>query len=96
MRCYRTLKDAGRLCSSIGPPGGGNHFIGADRDGSGLYYLVAHTGSRNLGRQVAGIYQKLAVKRQSGRAELTEEIMRDIGATVSVVNVIKPVRMQTK
>lgn len=40
---------------------------------------------------MAGIHQKLAVKRQSGRAELTEEIMRDIGATVSVVNVIKPV-----
>lgn len=32
MRCYLTLKDAGRLCSSIGPPGGGNHFIEADRD----------------------------------------------------------------
>ena len=37
-----------------------------------MYYLVVHTGSRNLGKQVAQIYQKLAVKCQSGWAELME------------------------
>ena len=31
-----------------------------------MTYLVVHTGSRNLGKQVAQIYQKLAVKCQSG------------------------------
>ena len=37
-----------------------------------MTYLVVHTGSRNLGKQVAQIYQKLAVKCQSGWAELME------------------------
>ena len=38
-----------------------------------MMYLVVHTGSRNLGKQVAQIYQKLAMKCQSGWAELMEE-----------------------
>ena len=45
----------------------------------GLYYNgYVHTGSRNLGKQVAQIYQKLAVKCQSGWAELMEEQNRMI------------------
>ena len=43
-----------------------------------MTYLVVHTGSRNLGKQVAQIYQKLAVKCQSGWAELMEEQNRMI------------------
>lgn len=38
-----------------------------------MMYLVVHTGSRNLGKQVAQIYQKLAMKCQSGWAELMIE-----------------------
>lgn len=59
LRCYRELKEVRRLYKSIGSLGGGNHFIELDRNESGLYYLVVHTGSRNLGKQVADIYQKL-------------------------------------
>lgn len=73
LRCYRELKETKRLNLSIGSLGGGNHFIELDKDESNLYYLVVHTGSRNLGKQVADIYQKLAVKCQSGWAELMEE-----------------------
>ena len=73
LRCYRDLKDVKRLDKSIGTLGGGNHFIELDKDESGVYYLVVHTGSRNLGKQVAEIYQKLAVKCQSGWAEMMEE-----------------------
>lgn len=73
MRCYRELKETKRLNLSIGSLGGGNHFIELDRDESNLHYVVVHTGSRNLGKQVADIYQKLAVKCQSGWAELMEE-----------------------
>ena len=76
MRCYRELKETKRLNLSIGSLGGGNHFIEVDKDESGLYYLVVHTGSRNLGKQVADIYQKMAVKCQSGWAELMEEQKR--------------------
>lgn len=73
LRCYRELKETKRLNLSIGSLGGGNHFIELDKDKCGLYYLVVHTGSRNLGKQVAQIYQKLAVKCQSGWGELIEE-----------------------
>ena len=73
LRCYRELKDVKRLDKSIGTLGGGNHFIELDKDVDGVFYLVVHTGSRNLGKQVADIYQKLAVKCQSGWAEMMEE-----------------------
>lgn len=72
LRCYRELKETKRLNASIGTLGGGNHFIEVDRDEAGMHYLVVHTGSRNLGKQVAQIYQKLAIKCQSGWAELME------------------------
>ena len=73
LRCYRELKETKRLNASIGSLGGGNHFIELDKDECGMTYLVVHTGSRNLGKQVARIYQKLAVKCQSGWAGLMEE-----------------------
>ena len=73
IRCYRELKEVKRLDKSIGTLGGGNHFIELDKDEQGIHYLVVHTGSRNLGKQVAEIYQKLAVKCQSGWAEMMEE-----------------------
>ena len=72
LACSRELKDTKRLERSLGTLGGGNHFIEVDRDEAGLYYLVIHTGSRNLGKQVADIYQKLAIKCQLGWAELME------------------------
>lgn len=71
--CKREIKDIKRLYKSIGSLGGGNHFIELDIDDDGMYYLVIHTGSRNLGKQVADIYQKLAVKCQCGWAELMEK-----------------------
>ena len=78
LHCYRELKETKRLNASIGSLGGGNHFIELDKDECGMAYLVVHTGSRNLGNQVAQIYQKLAVKCQSGWAELMEEQNRMI------------------
>ena len=59
--CYGELRDFERLYGSLGTLGGGNHFIEVDEDGDGARYLVIHSGSRNLGLQVAKIYQKLAV-----------------------------------
>lgn len=45
---------------SIGTLGGGNHFIEVNCDNNGSLYLVVHTGSRHLGKQVAEHYQNLA------------------------------------
>lgn len=70
--CYRELKDVKRLYKSIATLGGGNHFIELDEDSTGMQYLVVHTGSRNLGKKVAEIYQKTAVKNMNGWDKLME------------------------
>jgi tRNA-splicing ligase RtcB len=62
LNCYSVLKRKERFERSIGTLGGGNHFIEIDRDDSGNMYLIIHTGSRNLGKQVADYYQNLAIK----------------------------------
>jgi len=66
LECYRELKDSKRLERSIGTLGGGNHFIEIDIASDGTKYLVIHSGSRNLGTQVAGIYQQLAIDLNKG------------------------------
>lgn len=69
LRCYRYLKNAKRLERSLGTLGGGNHFIEIDAAASGDLYLIIHSGSRNLGKQVAEYYQKLAIELHSGKEE---------------------------
>lgn len=69
LRCYRSLKDTKRLERSLGTLGGGNHFIEIDQAKDGTYYLVIHSGSRNLGKQVAEIYQQLAIDLHMGKEE---------------------------
>ena len=71
--CYRELKDAKRLERSLGTLGGGNHFIEIDEAADGTKYLIIHSGSRNLGKQVAEHYQRLAIKLNSGYAEFFEK-----------------------
>jgi len=72
LRCYRSLKDTKRLERSVGTLGGGNHFIEIDIDKDGNKYLVIHSGSRNLGTQVAEFYQALAVDLNLGKGPLLE------------------------
>ena len=69
LRCYRGLKDTKRLERSLGTLGGGNHFIEIDRAADGTKYLVIHSGSRNLGKQVAEYYQQLAIDLNKGKEE---------------------------
>lgn len=66
-RCYRSLKDTKRLERSLGTLGGGNHFIEVDEAADGTRYLVIHSGSRNLGKQVAELYQQLAIDLNKGK-----------------------------
>lgn len=73
MRCHRELKDTKRLERAIGTLGGGNHFIELNQDDQRNTYLVIHTGSRNLGKQVAEFYQKLAIDLSSGKDKMYEE-----------------------
>ncbi|MCM1090595.1 MAG: RtcB family protein [Butyrivibrio sp.] len=66
LRCYRSLKNSKWLERSLGTLGGGNHFIEVDQAQDGTKYLVIHSGSRNLGKQVAEIYQQLAIDLHKG------------------------------
>jgi len=67
--CYRMLRNSKRIERSIGTLGGGNHFIEIDKDKNDNKYLIIHSGSRNLGTQVAEYYQKLAVDLCSGKED---------------------------
>ena len=72
LRCYDGLQRLSWLKKSLGTLGGGNHFIEVDRAEDGTNYLVVHSGSRNLGKQVANLYQSLAVDLNKGIGKYKE------------------------
>ena len=74
LRCFKELKNPARIRKSIGTLGGGNHFIEVDVDEISNKYLIIHTGSRNLGHQVADLYQKKAIEYKIGRASCRERV----------------------
>ncbi len=79
--CFRFLRERDRLSCSLGTLGGGNHFIEIDCAANGTYYLIIHSGSRNLGKQVATLYQRTAVDQQRGLDNLVlqrEELIRTL------------------
>lgn len=79
LRCFSELSNKNDwLGRSLGTLGGGNHFIEIDIDADGNKYLVIHTGSRNLGKQVADIYQNKAIEYCSYHQEMKDEKNRII------------------
>lgn len=100
LRCYRDLKQAKRLERSLGTLGGGNHFIEIDAAEDGTKYLVIHSGSRNLGKQVAELYQALAVELHAGKADYfdkREELIRtykEQGRRSEIQNALKALAAQ--
>lgn len=72
LRCWRHMNNRTRLKNSLGTLGGGNHFIEVDRGEDGTYWLVIHSGSRNLGKQVCEYYQQLAVDIAEGKEDYKE------------------------
>lgn len=50
---------------SIGTLGGGNHFWECQKGDDGHIWIMIHSGSRNLGKQVADHYNKLAIELNS-------------------------------
>ena len=68
--CLRELKETNKFNKAIGTLGGGNHFIELNVDDENNKYLVIHTGSRNMGKQVADYYQNLAIELCSGKEEM--------------------------
>ena len=98
LRCYNKLKNIDWLERSMGTLGGGNHFIEIDEGFEGRKYLVIHTGSRNLGKQVANYYQNLAIELMTGRDKLAYEQDRliaeykDQGRSSEIQDAIKELR----
>jgi len=90
LRCAKHV-DIKRGILSIGTLGGGNHFIELGSDEEGLLYLVVHSGSRNLGKQVCEWYQNAAANslNRKGKGadrvlaylegELLEDYLHDMG-----------------
>ncbi len=72
LRCFSKLKQKTWLKNSLGTLGGGNHFIEIDQSEDGTYWLVIHSGSRNLGKQVCEYYQQLAVDIAEGKEAYME------------------------
>ena len=70
--CYKRLRNVEWIEQSLGTLGGGNHFIEVDADENGNKCLVIHTGSRNLGKQVAEYYQNLAIENMFGKKHIRE------------------------
>ncbi|MBQ8443753.1 MAG: RtcB family protein [Clostridia bacterium] len=74
LKCYKELRNKDRyLQRSLCSLGGGNHFIEVDKAENGDLYIVIHSGSRNLGKQVCEIYQDKAIKNCSYEKEMKEE-----------------------
>lgn len=82
LRCYNSLKNVDRLEKSLSSLGGGNHFIEIDIDDEGNKYLVIHTGSRNLGKQVAEYYQDIAYENINRNNEFYESEIKRIIETL--------------
>ncbi len=87
-----------RAIHSMGTLGGGNHFIEVNKDDEGNIYLVVHSGSRNLGKQVAEYYQEEAYKQLNKNAsyqlEETIERLREEGRHSEIQKTINSLKSQ--
>ncbi len=74
LKCKEHLHNWDRLDLSISSLGGGNHFISIEQNNQGENYLLIHTGSRNLGKQVADYYQAKAVEQVRERESIARNL----------------------
>lgn len=79
LRCYDYLKNPERFPLALGSLGGGNHFIEIAQGCDQELKLIIHSGSRNLGNQVATHYHKLALEQNPAGdlSYLTGELASD-------------------
>ncbi|MGM0379163.1 MAG: RtcB family protein [Bacillota bacterium] len=81
LNCFKSLsKSSKKFSKAIGSLGGGNHFIEIDVDSNDKLYLLIHSGSRNLGFQVAQYYQNKAF---SVYKNLKSDFKRDINYLIN-------------
>ena len=87
-----------RARRSIGTLGGGNHFIEVDRAGDGALYLVVHSGSRHLGKQVCEYYQEEGFRALCGSARYQiDQMIKEMkaqGNSKEIHKTLKKLRQQ--
>lgn len=59
LKCVNHI-NINRAYKSVGTLGSGNHFLEVNKDNENNLYIVIHSGSRHLGKEVAEYYQKEA------------------------------------
>ncbi len=77
LRCKNEV-DIVRASKSVGTLGGGNHFIEAGENSQDELFLVIHSGSRNLGLQVANYYQNLAWKNAKKLTVIEQDLVESL------------------
>ena len=79
LKCVKKV-DIERAYFQIGTLGSGNHFIEVDKDEkTGELYLIIHSGSRHLGTEVCGFYQKRGfIQRKEEFNALREEGLKNV------------------
>jgi len=78
LSCQDKLKNKEHLYKSLGTLGGGNHFIEIAENQAKERYMLIHSGSRNLGNQVALIYGNAADKTGFITGELRDAYLHDM------------------
>jgi RNA-splicing ligase RtcB len=74
LKCFDQIRNIQRIYRSLGTLGGGNHFIEVASNEAGKLYLLIHSGSRNLGTQIAGHYQDMAIRYHNAGKKNTSSI----------------------
>lgn len=54
------VREYSSILRQIGTLGGGNHFLEFQKDKDNFFWIMIHSGSRNLGKQVCDYYNKIA------------------------------------
>ena len=87
--CHRHIRED-KASLSLGTLGGGNHFIEMDKDPEGNIYVIIHTGSRHLGKEITEHYLREGQRALEARGiqvpyeltwldgELKEQYLHDI------------------
>jgi RNA-splicing ligase RtcB len=90
--------DASRAKKSMGTLGGGNHFIEVNCDDKNNLYIVVHSGSRHLGKEVAEYYQEEAWRQlnKNRKFDVAEYIdkLKSEGREKEIQNNINVIRTQ--
>ena len=98
LRCIKAVKKD-YIQRSIGTLGGGNHFIEVDKGSNGNYFLVIHSGSRNLGVTVCDYYQKIAEKEcgiDPNERQMLINKLKSEGRQREIADAIKNLRPKVK